>query len=303
MYFIAFVSSAQFEGFKISPVDAGVPEEKIACCKIDTNIPDWFKPIEISFQNDTILDQDSLFKTFFNELILNEKAIKNLDSMVWVDTLRIPEFHKRDSIIQHKVHKSVYNEFLPGRYASSYSFRYQEYDKEISYFNTKWIRINIIHSLNGVIEYYEIFRTDEKRISRPLTNIDFETREKICNDYLEFFDRKIKFNMLFSSTYYFGWICGMEAPEIRNYMNKLVLYNDLDSIYYWLRSPNIEIQMFAYDALLRVYKRGVELDSSVKSVVEVILSKKGHVDYCSAGVWMINNDVAEIVEHINNFNR
>ena len=64
-----------------------------------------------------------------------------------------------------------------------------------------------------------------------------------------------------------------------------------------LKSPTIEIQLYAIEGILRLQKLGVKFDDNDIALIELIANKKGTALFCS-GCSTMSDLISETVERI-----
>ena len=96
-----------------------------------------------------------------------------------------------------------------------------------------------------------------------------------------------------------GFGCGYsgEAPELMLQLINILDKKDYEEVDSWLRSANIEKQVYAIIALYNLKKSGRKLTEEQKRLIEVIKSKRGKVKVCR-GCSKSNDNIGDIVKKV-----
>lgn len=170
--------------------------------------------------------------------------------------------------------------------------------------------INILADQDRIF-YYELIKWIFKRKSEgdyesfPIVldvYKDSTAYQKLGNLYTAVYHSPIDTTDLFKTSIVYGISCGITgAPtEYQEKLFSIIQHRDLATISSWLRSPNIEKQLYAIQGLITLEKSGYQLTSEDNSLIKAISQKKGLVNTCSGCIYStdsIKNVFAEITPY------
>jgi hypothetical protein len=119
------------------------------------------------------------------------------------------------------------------------------------------------------------------------------------SNYKSSFDRKISIGDLFEENVTYGSRCGWSGIEIeyRKKLNKIVAEKDINKLEHWLKSPVVEIQVYAIEGFTLLSKNGYILNTKQQKIIQLIKSKKGEIRTCSGCIYQ-TREISEVIERI-----
>ena len=96
-----------------------------------------------------------------------------------------------------------------------------------------------------------------------------------------------------------GFGCGYsgEAPELMLQLIKILDKKDYNEVDNWLKSANIEKQVYAIIALNNLKKSGRKITAEQKRIIDIIKRKSGKVRVCR-GCSESNDNISDIVKNV-----
>lgn len=150
-------------------------------------------------------------------------------------------------------------------------------------------RVTII-ATNETIAYYELSEEKYKKAGDGWESyydlIDkFEDRkllDSLQKSFKRIFQADLNKSELFITDFVYGRHCGNAGvdPEGRQQIDEWVAKRDKSQLLKWLRSANVEKQVYAIDGLLQLKKVGLKLTAAERSIIKFVLNKKGSVYVC-----------------------
>ncbi|MCI5056198.1 MAG: hypothetical protein MRY83_08820 [Flavobacteriales bacterium] len=138
-------------------------------------------------------------------------------------------------------------------------------------------KLELINS-NDKLVYYRVWdlrNSCNKHIY--LNYYDAHGMNRIKSEYRRTYNFEIDSTHLFSDTVVYGYPCeqlGTINPE-RDSLEKSIENNNPELSLTWLKSPNLELQLFGYEGLLRLIENGYKANQSTMEILETITEKKG----------------------------
>ncbi len=128
---------------------------------------------------------------------------------------------------------------------------------------------------------------------------DLQEFDKLKITYIYTYRIDLDMEALFEREIVYGTRCGYAGSEplYRQKVNQLISTQDLQALIQWLKSPQVEIQLYAIDGILTLKEQGVYVEPWVLGLIETIGKKQGTAYTCS-GCNHWNQPISEIVEQI-----
>lgn len=167
-------------------------------------------------------------------------------------------------------------------------------------------KIKLIYKDNEII-FYELNKIKNIKNRDKWFTIDsvISTRKneqsfkEISKKYTNLYGGKLNLNELFNTKHIYGKSCSFSGmnPKHRTEINKIILAKDFDKILVWLKSPIIEIQLYAVEAIYKLGKMDVEIPRDFYHYIKQIEKKKGYVNTCS-GCYYEYKKISEVIGEI-----
>lgn len=151
-------------------------------------------------------------------------------------------------------------------------------------------KIKIIHKENK-IAFYELYKTKNIRENDNWVGQDSfiskKTNTKLFNDllkkYKNTYGTKLNTNELFDVNYIYGKSCGFSGlnPKYRTEMNQIIETENKDKLLDWLKSPVVELQLYAIEAIYKMENVGFTFSPDVYDFVKLVEKKNGYANVCS----------------------
>jgi hypothetical protein len=164
---------------------------------------------------------------------------------------------------------------------------YEEPKIGVSYINH--YRINVIIAYNQFAYY-----TLRKQIARGIEdeNAEMETIDSFKNDsaidslevvFLQTYGAKLDWKELFVNRNIYGKWCGVAGspPAMRKELDTLLADKNQEVLTNWLKSPNVEKQVYAIDGFYQLKQNGYKQTGEQQKLIDVIKKKKGQINTCS----------------------
>lgn len=154
-------------------------------------------------------------------------------------------------------------------------------------------RVTIIASKTK-IAYYELSEKKNKKVG-SVWKPYYETIDKF-KDSVAYNNLKSEFESIFKTDWdekdlfvtdvFYGSHCGMVGtdPIQRHQIDNWILNKNKMEILNWLKSTNLEKQIYAIDGLTELRKEGIELTDNELSIMKFVINKKGTIFTCSGGI-------------------
>jgi hypothetical protein len=146
-------------------------------------------------------------------------------------------------------------------------------------------RINLL-SGDDVIFFYEIRNKSGDSTIKLYKNVP--VFEQFESKFEEIYGARMDYADLFLTDIVFGDHCGMigKNPGECEQMISYVDHWDILSLRKWLRSPNVEKQMYGARGIRLLEKKGYMLTTGELRIFKILQEKKGNVHTCSGCTFM-----------------
>ena len=127
--------------------------------------------------------------------------------------------------------------------------------------------------------------------------IDTTLFERMNTVFRTVYERELEPWELFQSlTTRYGKVCGYAGapPEERSLLEDMVAKHDVQGLNKWLGSPTAELQLYAFEGLLRMRADGYMLTPFQERCIKTIRKKKGAVSTCS-GCIVSKSQIASVL--------
>ena len=183
--------------------------------------------------------------------------------------------------------------------------------KVVSIGNVDNYTIKLLADSNTIF-FYEIIKWNFKRI-KDLEYLSYPVELSIYkdsilyqafeNNFREIYKQQIDKNDLFNTSIVYGSSCGLtgEPTEYQNKLDSLLLDKNIISIMSWLKSPNAEKQLYAFQGLRVMDKNGYDITPEQSRLMNIISKKKGMVNVCG-GCLFSSDTIKNVVSDIESRN-
>lgn len=207
------------------------------------------------------------------------KLTEYLDSLQNSDSEKVIKFR-----VYKEIHREIVNEYFET------IFYYEEFmQSNISpnaYSSIPYC-INIISNTNNII-YCSLVRQPTEENHDTLVNyFDNAWFSKLKMEYENVFKYSLDISELFDNSIVYGHNCGIVGtqPDSREKIEEYIKESNIEEINKWLNSPNVELQVYACEALYRLKENQISLDKLQLDMIMKIINKKGKIRTCSGCIY------------------
>ena len=166
-------------------------------------------------------------------------------------------------------------------------------------------RVKLIRKNQGEICYYQIAKlkynnpknkkdaieTIKKKDSTALLN-------RLKSSFVQVYQVKLNFEELFRNDIMYGHLCGTAGNRLPYSfkVHQLIEKRDTTTLFKWLRSATIEVQLFAIYGIWCLKKEKMKFDGSVFQLIDQIADKAGFARVCIGGY--VNEPIKLIIKRI-----
>lgn len=134
-------------------------------------------------------------------------------------------------------------------------------------------------------------------------NRDQNLYKQFKDEYFERYSKNLDSLQLWNSQITYGDQCGYNGspPKYRIRLAHMVELKDVNTILNWLKSNNVELQLYAIEGVLILQKQGLRFDKNTFELIDVIEKKEGNAITCSGCIYWqqpINEIVKKIKEEL-----
>ncbi len=106
--------------------------------------------------------------------------------------------------------------------------------------------------------------------------------------YQQVYGVALNYHELFTTDLAYGKACGLigGAPPYRIKLDELIAQRDTATLYQWLRSPAVELQLYAIDGFYQLHHKGLFMRSNVRRLIAVVAQKRGEAYQCGGCIYM-----------------
>lgn len=172
---------------------------------------------------------------------------------------------------------------------------------EIQEFDEKAGTINCILKDDKIVYLVGYIRdlNDIKSSEEVIERFDPQSFVVLQAAWLTAYGDPLRIDKLFGTDLYFGYRCGIagQASGTEIFVRKLVEQQDTAGLVTLLKSPQVEYQLYAIDAILALTKNGIKFDDKVYKIIDIVSLRKGMVHTC-IGCLAADKSIAEIINEI-----
>lgn len=143
---------------------------------------------------------------------------------------------------------------------------------------------------NKTIIYYELSEKRNRKIQKEWVpyydTLDFYKNDSLFSllrySFNKSFDGELNETELFIDDLVYGQSCGIVGadPDEKIVIDSLVAAKNKEELFKWIKSTNLEKQIYAVDGLFQLKEGGITFTSKEIEIIKKVLSKKGTIYHC-----------------------
>lgn len=160
-------------------------------------------------------------------------------------------------------------------------------------------KINLLTTNDSLIAFCEFYEKASKKIAVGNYEFFFQSILKksyanllgsLKSNYFSYYKDTVNFNDLFNTEIAYGNFCGAGNEELPYFkkLNELISKARVVEILSWLRSANVEKQLFAIEGLKRLKTMGRPITDQEQKLIDIIKLKRGYAHVCIGCVYSTN---------------
>ena len=167
-------------------------------------------------------------------------------------------------------------------------------------------KIKLIYKEDKIV-FYELYKINSIKKADKWTDMDSlissQKNNRLYNELLKKYNKtyalELNSDELFDTNYIYGKSCSISGvnPKYRTEMNQIISTQNKDKLMAWLKSPIVELQLYAIEAIYKLEKKNVDIPQNVYDFIKIVEKKNGYVNTCN-GCYYEYKSVVDVLNEL-----